>query len=132
MQSGTQKVVRSPLLRNIDDKSRLFVPRLIMEVKYGCISSHGIITYSEIAMRMKSVYQGLRYYLVMRFGNKTSETMERHGPGFDRIYLFEHKKLPMGVRYNSSTYKKGDWDDHMTSKALKDGLTRWWTILEKI
>ena len=122
-QYGSTSVAVRDLLKNIGDKSQILMPRVIMEVKYGGISSHGLMTYSDIATRMKSMYQGLRYYLVMRFGNKSREVLERHGRGYDRIYEFEHNK-PGRVSYSPTSYHPGDWDSHMLSKAFQEGLDR--------
>jgi len=75
--------------RMTSDSDTLRLPHLIIEVKYRGINSHSLMTYTNIANRIKSIFGSTKYYLLLRYDNKSSETLLRHGGGFDRIVQLE-------------------------------------------
>ena len=75
--------------RNTTEFAKICVPRLVIETKYKGISSHALMTYSNIAMRIKGIFAHAKYYLLLRYDDKSAETLLRHGIGFDRIIQLE-------------------------------------------
>lgn len=71
----------------IKDKSSVFEPELIIEIKYGNVTSHQLMTYSNIASKIKAVFPRCRYYLVLGYCSvNIFEKLMRHGTNFDKIY----------------------------------------------
>jgi hypothetical protein len=69
-----------------ENRSELFQPEVVIEVKCGNVTTHQLITYSHIAGRMKSVFPRCRYYLVLGYCSvKAFEKVMRHGTNFDRV-----------------------------------------------
>jgi hypothetical protein len=97
---------------NIRNRQSILVPRLVIEVKYEGVTSHVLMTYSEIAGRLKGVYQNLRYYFLMRAGSKDPWTLERHGRNFDRIYQFVRARGSKS-RYWPGAYQIGQLAVHL-------------------
>lgn len=110
-----------PYLTNLRDKSALMIPRIVIEAKYADVNSHTVMTYSEIAGRLKGVYQGLYYYLLIRGGGKTPGTLERHGRMFDRMYHLEHTRN-IGGRSTLARYEEGDWPSLMRKGCIRRGM----------
>lgn len=62
----------------------ILIPYLILETKDGCPSSHEVITYSDKAQRIKSLFPFSRYFLIVRGGPKKRLTW--HGKNFDEVH----------------------------------------------
>ena len=75
--------------KNVREKKVIAIPRLIIEVKYRGVSSHALITYSNIAGKIKGIFGDCAYYLVLRYDDKGKETLLRHGQNFDRIFQLQ-------------------------------------------
>ena len=67
------------------------IPKLIIEIKYGEITTHDIITYSNKAKAHKDLYSGLRYGLMIGNSNElgVSPRIINHGDNFDFIFVFK-------------------------------------------
>jgi hypothetical protein len=95
-------------------RSEIRIPRLIVELKYKGISSHTLITYSNIATRIKGIFGDVRYFLLLRYDNKGPETMLRHGAGFDRIFQLARTT-------GATDYAPGAFEKHLVASAdLRD------------
>lgn len=81
---------RSIILHKAEDKTKLIVPKIICELKYNGVNSHGLITYSSYASDIKSIFPECKYYLLIRYQKSSSENkLFRHGRYFDKILCFE-------------------------------------------
>lgn len=90
---------------NIDEerKDKIVIPKLICELKYDGINSHGLITYSDYASDIKSIFPECKYWLIMRYRKNSSENkLKRHGKYFDKILYFDEGK-------SDGNYSKGDF-----------------------
>ncbi len=88
---------------NARNRNKLVIPKLICELKYNGITSHGLITYSDYASDIKSIFPECKYWLAMRYReNSTENKLKRHGKNFDRIIYFDTGK-------SEGAYKKGDF-----------------------
>lgn len=70
------------------------VPKLIIESKYGKITTHDVITYSNKAKAHKDLYSGLRYGLMIGNCNEkgVSPRIVNHGDNFDFMFVFREDK----------------------------------------
>jgi hypothetical protein len=59
------------------------VPRIVVEVKFGSITTHAAIVYSEKADKIRNVYPYLRYGLVLGALENIPPRVLRLGLGFD-------------------------------------------------
>lgn len=64
------------------------IPRLIIESKFGGITSHDAITYSNKAQSHKEIYNGLRYGIIIAKVNKVPTRLIQHGNNFDFMFSF--------------------------------------------
>lgn len=81
----------------------MVIPKLICELKYNGITSHGLITYSNYASDVKSIFPGCKYWLAMRYWKSSTENkLNRHGKYFDKIIFFDSGK-------SEGIYKHGDF-----------------------
>ena len=68
-------------------KNEVFEPEIVIEIKNSSVNSHQLITYSQIASRIKTVFPRTRYYLVYAYCSvRMFEKVIRHGTHFDHIY----------------------------------------------
>jgi hypothetical protein len=101
---------------------QLVLPRVVIEVKYNGITSHTLMTYTTIANRIKAIFGSTRYYLVLRYDNKSSATLLRHGMGFDRIAQLQMVSGRRGQR-PIPRYATGDFQRHLqTDSSLREKL----------
>ena len=72
----------------------LVIPRLIIESKYGKITTHDAITYSNKAKAHKDLYNGLRYGLMIGNSEEKGITPRiiSHGSNFDFIFVFQNEE----------------------------------------
>ncbi len=73
------------------------VPRVVAEVKFGNVTTHDAITYSEKARRVRTVYPYVRYGLVLGAMSNIPGRVLRLGEEFDFIVVVDslnaHKEL---------------------------------------
>jgi hypothetical protein len=80
------------LHNNKDNQDNLVIPKIICELKYNGITSHGLITYSNYASDIKSIFPECKYMLALRFKKSSSENkLFRHGKNFDKIIFLSDK-----------------------------------------
>lgn len=86
------KNVKNIFLHNIkENKESLVIPKIICELKYDGITSHGLITYSNYAADIKSIFPQCKYLLVLRHQKGSSANkLFRHGRFFDKIIFFSN------------------------------------------
>ncbi len=88
---------------NIYNKDKMVIPKLICELKYNGITSHGLITYSDYASDIKSIFPECKYWLAMRYRKSSTENkLNRHGKNFDKIIFFD-------TGNSEGIYTKGDF-----------------------
>ncbi|MBK7964250.1 MAG: hypothetical protein IPK10_02285 [Bacteroidetes bacterium] len=74
------------LHNNKNNRDKLVIPKIICELKYNGITSHGLITYSSYAADIKSIFPECKYFLALRHKKSSSENkLFRHGKYFDKI-----------------------------------------------
>jgi len=96
---------------NINNKNKMVIPKLICELKYNGITSHGLITYSDYASDIKSIFPECKYWLAMRYRKSSTENkLNRHGKNFDKIIFFDTGK-------SEGTYTKGDFKKQLETPA---------------
>ena len=59
------------------------IPLVVIEVKFGRPTTHGILTYSAKATKHKEIYPYLRYGLVIGEVKKIAKRFFTHNSGFD-------------------------------------------------
>jgi len=90
---------------NTNNKNQMIIPKLICELKFDGVNSHGLITYSEYSSDIKSIFPELKYWLVMRFRKSSTENkLFRHGKNFDKIIYFDKGKSKK--KYEVGDFKK--------------------------
>ncbi len=95
---------------NNKNKDKMVIPKLICELKYDGITSHGLITYSDYASDIKSIFPECKYWLAMRYRKSSTENkLNRHGKHFDKIIFFDSGK-------SVENYKKGDFKKQIDSQ----------------
>jgi hypothetical protein len=96
---------------NINNKDKMIIPKLICELKYDGITSHGLITYSDYASDIKSIFPECKYWLVMRYRKSSSENkLYRHGKYFDKIIFFDSGS-------SNGKYQKGDFKQQIEEQS---------------
>ncbi len=96
---------------NIHNKNKMVIPKLICELKYNGITSHGLITYSDYASDIKSIFPECKYWLAIRYRKSSTENkLNRHGKNFDKIIYFDTGK-------SEGSYKKGDFKNEIKSQS---------------
>ena len=102
---------------NVLNKDKMVIPKLICELKYNGITSHGLITYSDYASDIKSIFPECKYWLAMRYRKSSTENkLNRHGKNFDKIIIFNNGK-------SEGNYTKGDFKKQIeTQEELKKRL----------
>jgi hypothetical protein len=104
--------------KNSKNKNIMLIPKLICELKYNGVTSHGLITYSDYASDIKSIFPECKYWLIMRYrATSTENKLYRHGKNFDKIIFFDKGK-------SVDTYMKGDFKRQLASQSdLKNRFT---------
>ena len=104
---------------NSNQKNTLIIPSIIIELKYDGVNTHGIITYSNIASDIKSIFPKCKYIFALRYNSGSSDNkFLRNGKNFDNIIYFENngsygKKYVKGQfkeEINKSSELKSKWD----------------------
>lgn len=112
------------LHNNNDNRQNLVIPKLIIELKYNGITSHGLITYSSYAADIKSIFPECKYFLAIRHKKSSSENkLFRHGKNFDKIINFEDGNA-------KGLYKEGQFLEEL--KADRNLKERFDEFIEEI
>ncbi len=95
--------------KSLEMKNQMVIPKLIIELKYNGVNSHGLITYSDYASNIKSIFPECKYWLAMRYRKTSSDNkLKRHGKNFDKIFYFSPEKSP-------GNYTKGTFINDLQS-----------------
>lgn len=100
-------------VRNIDHDCRnsIWVPRIIIELKYNGVTTHGLITYSSIARDIKTIFPNCKYLFVLRYKKTSSdEKLKRNGLNFDNIIYLDSGSA-------KDEYKKGDFKSDLENDS---------------
>ena len=104
---------------NTNNRNQMVIPKLICELKYDGVTSHGLITYSEYSSDIKSIFPESKYWLVMRFRKSSTENkLYRHGKYFDKILYFDKGKSIK--RYVVGDFQKELDNDSELSKIFDE------------
>jgi hypothetical protein len=90
------------------------VPRVIAEVKLGRVTTHGALTYSEKARRIRTIYPFVRYGLLLGQMTAIPGRVLRLGQEFDFIAVVSHPTPPAEVGAIGQLFH----DELQTSKKL--------------
>jgi len=74
------------------------VPRVIAEVKLGSVTTHAVITYSEKARRIRTIYPFARYELILGGVSKVPGRVLRLGQEFDFIVVLNNPPEESEIR----------------------------------
>lgn len=99
---------KSIKIHNNDSKQKntLIIPSIIIELKYDGVNTHGIITYSNIASDIKSIFPKCKYIFALRYNSGSSDNkFLRNGKNFDNIIYFENNGS-YGKRYEKNQFQK--------------------------
>ena len=99
--------INSINIHNMDknNKKDLIVPSIIIELKYDGVNTHGIVTYSNIASEIKSIFPKCKYIFALRYNSGSSENkLLRNGKNFDNILYFEDDGA-YGKKYKPGDFK---------------------------
>ncbi len=110
--SGLNKIENILLHNNnVFNRDKMVIPKLICELKYNGITSHGLITYSDYASDIKSIFPDCKYWLAIRYRKSSTENkLNRHGKNFDKIIFFDTGK-------SEGNYKNGDFKNQIESQS---------------
>lgn len=99
---------------NSKQKNTLIIPSIIIELKYDGVNTQGIITYSNIASDIKSIFPKCKYIFVLRYNSGSSDNkFLRNGKNFDNIIYFENGE-------SDEKYIKGQFEKEInTSPEIK-------------
>jgi hypothetical protein len=109
------KAVKNIFLHNNrDNREKLIIPKIICELKFNGITSHGLITYSQYAADIKSIFPQCSYFLAIRHRNgSTANKLFRHGKFFDKTIFFNDGK-------SKTVYTPGQFSAELSvNKELK-------------
>ena len=104
------KAVKNIFLHNNkDNHKQLIIPKIICELKFDGITSHGLIIYSNYAADIKSIFPECKYFLAMRHRKgSTANKLFRHGKFFDKTIFFDDGK-------SKARYEAGQFLNELTS-----------------
>ena len=110
---------------NSNQKNTLIIPSIIIELKYDGVNTHGIITYSNIASDIKSIFPKCKYVFALRYNSGSSDNkFLRNGKNFDNIIYFENNGS-YGKKYEKGNFEK----EMIKSPELK---TKWDSLVRFI
>lgn len=81
------------LFERVDGQTSI-VPRVVVEIKFGGVTTHDAIVYSEKANRIRNIYPYLRYGLVLGDMGNIPPRVMRLGLGFDFIMRISSPPKP--------------------------------------
>ena len=110
---------------NSNQKNTLIIPSIIIELKYDGVNTHGIITYSNIASDIKSIFPKCKYIFALKYNSGSSDNkFLRNGKNFDNIIYFENNGS-YGKKYIKGQFK----DEINKSSELK---SKWKSLVQFI
>ena len=77
------------IFNRVDGAETTIIPRVVIELKFGRVTTHDTIVYSEKARRIKAIYPFVRYGLVLGEHAKIPARVLRLGSEFDFILAVE-------------------------------------------
>jgi len=92
--------------------TNVWVPRVVVEFKFGAVTTHDALTYSAKAATHKNVHPYLRYGIVIGgFEGQVPRRLIRHGDHFDFMATLasRSKKLSERDRGRRSRYSRRRW-----------------------
>jgi hypothetical protein len=91
------------LIRDVYNSNKNWVPRVVIEFKFGQVTTHDALTYSAKASTHKHVHPYLRYGTVIAdYGSSIPPRLIRHGAYFDFIVVWEEAE-PSNVEWEDLT-----------------------------
>lgn len=89
---------------------KIIVPKVIFELKFNGVNTHTLITYSNIAYDIKSIFPFCKYFLLLyyRAGSSNNKFL-RNGKSFDHIVFFNDGVAP------KKEYKEGQFSEYLKS-----------------
>lgn len=115
-----------------------YMPRLIIESKYNCISSHDVITYNDKAKCHKSLYCGLKYgMMVGKCKDSVPSRFVQHGDNFDFIIAFKddeptEKEFKVFVDIIKDNLYSGNKMENIVFNRRKKNKERYFCIERKV
>ncbi len=110
-------------------EDEMVIPKIICELKYDGITSHGLITYSNYASDIKSIFPHCKYILILRYRNtSTANKLLRHGKIFDKIIFLDEGKSPRHYAEGSFQTELGN---DLTLKNKFDELLKYFNNILK-
>jgi len=89
------KDVQNIKIHNDKNNKTIYIPKIICELKYDSINTHGLITYSDIASNIKAIFPLCKYLLLLRYRNNSSDNkLLRNGKTFDKILCLDDGNAP--------------------------------------
>lgn len=70
-------------------EEELYIPLVVIEIKYGSLTTHDVLTYSAKALKHKDIYPYLRYGLVLGGLKSIPNRFFVHNQGFDFALALE-------------------------------------------
>jgi len=117
-------------IHNTGKKKEIYIPRIICELKYDGINTHGLITYSDIASDVKSIFPLCKYILLLRYKNNSSDDkLLRNGKTFDKILCFDDGASKNN--YNEGDFKKELKNNKELQKKYKELLNYFKNTMKK-
>ncbi len=109
------KDVQNIKIHNDKNNKTIYIPKIICELKYDGINTHGLITYSDIASNIKAIFPLCKYLLLLRYRNNSSDNkLLRNGKTFDKILCLDDGNAP------KKKYEEGDFQNQLVSKNSKN------------
>jgi len=115
---------------NSNQKNTLIIPSIIIELKYDGVNTHGIITYSNIASDIKSIFPKCKYIFALRYNSGSSDNkFLRNGKNFDNIIYFENNGS-YGKKYVKGQFKE-EMNKSLELKSKWESLVRFIRLIMK-
>jgi len=90
------------LIRDVNAKANSWIPRVVIEFKFGQVTTHDALTYSAKAFTHKHVHPYLRYGTIIGGFDKIPPRLVRHGVYFDFIAVW-NKAEPSNEEWQDLT-----------------------------
>jgi hypothetical protein len=99
--------------------STTIIPRVIVEVKYGRVTTHDAIVYSYKAECIKRVYPFSRYGMIIGDAKNIPGRVLRHGRSFDFVYAMTYPLVPAQVGQLCSIVAAELTGSRLTGEVMK-------------
>ena len=93
------------------------IPVIVIEAKYGSLTTHDILTYSNKSLKHKEVYPHIRYGLIVGDMQYLPNRFFTHNSGFD--FAYATKKLQDSDVFARIIYKQIETYELMTNVLSK-------------